>query len=114
MIEDIGLYDTSFVYASYYDLWFRAMFNGYKFGNVPEPLISLRYNPHSITRGSTWRKVRIYVIKAKNRALLHYGFFKPRDIFYHLLSAPFTYLLPPMIVMKVMIKFQKIFGWYKT
>jgi len=114
MLEDVGLYDTSFVYASDYDLWFRAMFNGYKFGNVPECLVSIRYNPHSITRGSTWRKARIYVIKAKNRAFLHYGFFKPRDVFYHFLSMPLTYFISPRVAMKVMIKFQKIFGWYKT
>ena len=63
---------------------------------------------------STWRKARIYDIKAKNRALLHYGFSKPRDIFYYLLSVPLTYLVPPMTVVRVMIKFQKFFGWYKT
>jgi len=114
MFEDIGFYDHSFVYAEDYELWFRAMFNGYKFGNVPEPLIRLRYNPQSVTRGSTWRKARIYDIKAKNRALLHYGFFKPRDIFYYLLSVPLTYFIPPMTVLRVMIKFQKFFGWYKT
>jgi len=114
MLEDVGLYDTSFVYASDYDLWFRTMFHGYKFGNVPECLVSIRYNPHSITRGSTWKKARIYIIKAKNRAFLHYGFFKPRDVFYHLLSIFLTYFIPPMVAIKVMIKFQKIFGWYKT
>jgi len=114
MFEDIGLYNPSFVYGEDYELWFRAMFNGYKFGNVPECLISLRYNPQSVTRCSTWRKVRIYNIKAKNRAFLHYGFFKPRDVFYHLLSISLTYFIPPMIVLRVMIKFQKFFGWYKT
>jgi len=113
MLEDIGLYDTSFVYAADYDLWFKAMFHGYKFGNVPEYLVSIRNNPHSITRGFTWREARLYTIKAKNRAFLHYGFFKPRDVFHHLVT-PLTYFISPMIVMKVMIKFQKIFGWYKT
>ena len=114
MFEDVGLYDTSFVYCEDYDLWFRAMFYGYKFGNVPECLVSIRYNPQSVTRGFTWREVRIYAIKAKNRAFLHYGFYKPRDFFYHLLSMPLIYFISPRVAMKVMIKFQKIFGWYKT
>ena len=113
-IEDVGFYDTFFIYSEDYHLWFRIMSKGYKFGNVPEPLIRLRNNYRSITRGSTWREARVYCIKVKNKALLHYGFSKPRDIFYHLLSAPFTYLVPPMTVVRVMIKFQKFFGWYKT
>jgi len=114
MLEDIGAYDTSFVYAEDYELWFRAMSHGYKFGNVPEYLVSIRYNHHSTIRRSTWRKARAQAIKAKNRAFLHYGFFKPRDVFYHFLSMPLTYFISPRVAMKVMIKFQKIFGWYKT
>jgi len=51
MLEDIGAYDTSFVYAEDYELWFRAMSHGYKFGNVPEYLVSIRYNHHSTIPG---------------------------------------------------------------
>ena len=108
MLEDLGFYDASFVYASDYELWFRAMFNGYKFANVPEYLVSIRCNPLSITQGSTWKKHRIYAIKAKNKAFLRYGFSKPRDFFYHLLT-PLIYFISPGGAMRA----KKITGWYK-
>jgi len=108
MLEDVGFYDTFFVIASDYDLWFRAMFNGYKFANVPEYLVSIRDSHQSVTHGSTWKKARIYAIKAKNRAFLRYGFFKPRDVFYHLLT-PLTYFISPRVAMRA----KKITGWYK-
>ncbi len=109
MLEDIGFYDTSFVYASDYELWFRAMFNGYKFANVPEYLLSIRNNPQSVTQGSTWKKSRIYAMKAKNRAFLRYGFSKPWDFFYYLLTT-LTYFISPRVAMRA----KKITGWYKT
>ena len=109
MLEDVGVYDVPLVYAADYDLWFRAMFNGYKFGNVPEYLVTIRDYPQSVTRGSTWKKARIHAIKAKNRAFLHYGFFKPRDFFYHLLT-PLIYFISPSVALRA----KKITGWYKT
>lgn len=100
MLEEIGLYDTSFVEALDDEIWFRAMHHGYKFGNVPECLVSTRYNPESRSRGDEWRKVRIYAIKAKTKALLHYGFFKPIDLFYYL-QVPLYYFISPKNAMKV-------------
>jgi len=100
MLEDIGLYDTSFVSGEDDELWFRAMFHNYKFGNVPEYLVSIRNNPKSKTRGAEWRKDRIYTIKAKTKALLHYGFFKPLDFFYYL-QLPLYYFISPKNAMKV-------------
>jgi len=108
MLEDVGYYDTSLVYASDYGLWFRAMFKGYKFAKVPEYLLSIRDNHQSVTQGSTWKKSRIYAIKAKNKAFLRYGFSKPRDFFYHLLT-PLIYFISPRGAMRA----KKITGWYK-
>ena len=100
MLDDMGLYDTNFISAEDYELWFRAIYNDYKFGNIPEYLVSIRANPESITRGSGWKKLRIYSMKAKTRALFHYGFFKQRDILYYL-PTPFYYYISPTNAMRV-------------
>jgi len=94
IIEKLGLYDTSFTFAEDYELWFRAISKGYRFGNVPEYLIYIRNNPNSITRGDEWKKARVFNIKAKNKALFNYGFISPRDLFYHLIST-ISYLVTP-------------------
>jgi len=101
MLENIGYYDDSFVSSEDYELWLRAMHHQYKFGNVPEYLVNMgiEENPDSITRGSQWKKVRTRSMKAKNKALLHYGFFKPFDVFYYLLT-PFYYFISPKNAMK--------------
>jgi len=109
MLDKIGLYDTSFVYAEDYELWFRAMSKNYKFRNVPEFLVNIRENPQSITRGPEWKKHRIFAMKAKNRAFLKYGFCKPQDIFYYILTQ-FTYFISPRMASRA----KKLTGWYKT
>ena len=78
-----------------------GIYHQYKFGNVPEYLVNMgiEENPDSITRGSQWKKVRTRSMKAKNKALLHYGFFKPFDVFYYLLT-PFYYFISPKNAMK--------------
>jgi len=99
MLEGLGLYDTSYLSGEDDELWFRAMFKGFKFGNVPEYLVSIRDNPESKTRGTEWRKERIYTIKAKTNAFLRYGFFKPLDVFYFL-QTPLYYFISPKTAMK--------------
>jgi len=98
MLDEIGYYDTNFKFAVDYELWLRAMSKGYKFGNVPEHLITLRVNTQSVSRGSTWREQRRYVIKAKTRAIFHYGFFSARNFLYYLLI-PLDLLIPPSTAM---------------
>jgi len=101
MFDEIGFYDLSFSFAEDYELWFRAMHNHYKFGNVPEFLISMGMDlsSDSITRGPEWRKVRKRNLQVKNKALLHYGFFKPLDIFYYLLT-PLYYFISPKVTIR--------------
>jgi len=106
MLDDIGLYDSSLFSAEDYELWFRAMYHGYRFGNVPEYLVNIRFNPESSTRGAEWKKHRLYTIKVKNKALLHYGFFRPIDIFYYLQN-PFYYFISPKLALKARKKMSK-------
>lgn len=101
MLEEIGLYDNSSISSEDYELWLRAMHHNYQFGNVPEYLVNIGIdnNPHSITRGSEWRKVRTSSMNVKKRALMNYGFNKPLDIFYYLLT-PLYYFISPKNAMR--------------
>jgi len=109
VFEKIGLFDPSFVTSEDYEFWFRAMYRGYKFGNVPEYLVNIRGNTESVTRGKNWRNSRIFTIKAKNKAFSEYGFSKPRDLLYHMLT-PFIIFISPTFTVRVL----RMIGWYKT
>lgn len=109
MLMDIGTYDPTFVHSEDYELWLRAISNNYKFMNIPEYLVSIREALSSRMRGSEWRRQRRYAIKAKNKALLHYGFVTPQDILYCALTS-FSYFVSPEISLRV----KKITGWYKN
>lgn len=106
MLVDVGLYDTTFVHAEDYELYFRLMSKGYKFGNVPLYLGHIRDAVNSRSRGSEWRKQRIYHMKAKNKAFHQLGFNTTRDIVYHMMT-PIAYFMSP----KLWLKFKKFAGW---
>ena len=108
IFDDIGLYDTNLLGSEDYDIWFRALKNGYTFGNVPEYLVRLRENPDSLTRGKTWREQRKTSMKVRNKAVFRYGFRKPRDFFYYILT-PLSYFVSPSLLMKIKRKA----GWYQ-
>jgi len=108
MLIDVGLYDTSFIHAEDYELYFRLMYHGYKFGNVPLYLGYIREASGSRSRGSEWRKQRIYHMRAKSKAFLQLGFNKPRDIIYHIMT-PIAYFMSP----RLWLKFKKFAGWTK-
>jgi len=107
MLDDIGLYDTSISSSVDYELWFRAMSKGYSFGNMPEYLVTIRENPDSVTRDK-WRKHRLAMMKVRKKALRQYGFRKPRDIFYFILT-PLHYFVSPKTAMKA----RQMLGTYK-
>lgn len=102
MLDETGLYDPLCISSEDYELWFRIMSNNFRFGNVPEFLVSIGIedNPDSITRGSGWKKVRSSSLQVKNKALLHYGFFRPLDILYYI-PTPFYYLISPQLAMRI-------------
>ncbi len=106
MLEDVGMYDESFLHAEDYELFFRLLYKGYKFGNVPAYLGFIRDAVDSRSRGSEWRKQRIYHMMAKSKAFRDLGFNNPRDTIYHLLT-PLAYFMSP----KLWLKFKKFAGW---
>ncbi len=104
MLINLGLYDSHQTYAQDYELWFRAMSHGYKFGNVPECLIYIRYDPSSHSR-SDWKKHRLATLKIRKKGIKDYGFHKLWDYFYYLPSL-FYYFISPELAFKVRKKFK--------
>jgi glycosyltransferase involved in cell wall biosynthesis len=99
IFEKTGLYNTDFVYAVDYELWFRVMQHGFRFGNVPEFLVGILYNPTSISR-KYWQKQRFLALKARYNAFFHQGFHKPQDLLYFIQSHFFV-LISPNFAMKI-------------
>lgn len=102
MLDKVGRYDPSFIHAEDYELYFRIMSRGYKFGNVPKYLSYIRDATQSRSRGSEWRKQRTFYIKAKNKAVFNYGFTKPIDIIYYTLT-PIAYFMSPKLWSKIKV-----------
>ncbi len=108
MLNEIGYYDSKFYGAEDYELYLRAISKNYKIANIPKHLIYLREVDSSIMRGKQWKSTRKSYIKAKNTALLHYGFNRYYDIFYCLFT-PMTIFIPPKMAYKV----KNTIGWNK-
>jgi GT2 family glycosyltransferase len=108
IFSKIGMCDPAFIHAEDYELYFRAMSFNYKFGNTPDYLVHIREGLQSRSRGAEWKIQRRYYIKAKNKALFHYGFTKCNDILYHLFT-PLSYFVSPQISLRI----KRLTGWYK-
>jgi|SaaInlStandDraft_2_1057019.scaffolds.fasta_scaffold26929_3 glycosyltransferase involved in cell wall biosynthesis len=108
IFDNVGLYDPNYVHSEDDELWFRIMYHKYKFSNVPQYLVYIREALDSRSRGSEWKISRKYHIRAKNYAFFHYGFRKPCDILYYILT-PITYFISPRFALKA----KKAIGWYK-
>ena len=106
MLNEIGYYDPNFYGAEDYELYLRAISKNYRIANIPKHLIYLREADSSIMRGPQWKATRKAYIKAKNTALLHYGFNRYYDIFYCLLT-PLTMFISP----KMAYKIKNTVGW---
>jgi len=91
MLDNSGLYDESFVTGQDYELWLRVISHGYKFGNIQKYLTFKTQADTSHSR-SNWRRNRYDTIRAKNKAILKYGYHKPRDILYYL-PTPIYYFI---------------------
>lgn len=109
MLEKIGYYDPNFAGAEDYELYLRAISRGYKIANIPKYLIYIRETSTSIMRGNQWKSTRRSYIKAKNKAMLHYGFNRYYDIFYGILT-PISLFITPKLAYQIKNKF----GWYKN
>ena len=106
MLNEIGYYDPNFYGAEDYELYLRAISKNYKIVNIPKHLIYLREADSSIMRGPQWKSTRKAYIKAKNTALLHYGFNRYYDIFYCLLTPVAIFITP-----KMAYKIKNTIGW---
>ena len=91
MLDNIGLYDESLNTAEDYEMWFRIISKGYKFGNIPKYLVTKKIIPTSLSL-SNWKSHRRDTIRAKNMAILKYGFNRPRDFLYYL-PTPIYYFI---------------------
>lgn len=109
MLDKIGFYDTSFIHAEDYELFFRAMYYKYRFGNVPHYLGYARESLDSRSRGSEWKTQRLYYMKAKTKAFREYGFTKPYDLFYYSFT-PLAYFMSPRLWEKT----KKFTGWVSS
>lgn len=106
MLNEIGYYDPNFYGAEDYELYLRAISKNYRIANIPKHLIYLREANSSIMRGSQWKSTRKAYIKAKNTALLRYGFNRYYDIFYCLLTPVIMFISP-----KMAYKIKTTVGW---
>lgn len=106
-IEEVGPYDPTLLGAEDYDLYLRGLSMGYIGANIPQPLLYLRINGHSITRGGEWWKTRISYSRSKFRAVTEYGYSSPPDIVAALLSV-ISILIPPSFVLNI----KSAIGWY--
>jgi len=108
MLEKIGYYDPEFAGAEDYELYFRALSKNYKIANIPKYLIYIRETSSSIMRGNQWKAARRSYIKAKNKAMSHYGFNRYYDVFYGLLT-PISLFITPRLAYQM----KNRFGWYR-
>ena len=109
MIEKIGFYKSEFFPgAEDYEMFLRAISNGYKIANIPKHLIYLRETKSSLMRGSQWKLARQKYLKAKKEAIKHYGFTRYYDIFYFLITNIAVFVSPD-----TGYKIKNKFGWDK-
>ncbi len=108
-LKEAGPYDPTLLGAEDYDLYLRGFSMGYEGVNIPEPLLDLRENDRSITRGEEWWKTRISYSRAKFHAVTRYGYTSPVDIGVCLLSTA-SILIPPSHARKV----KEFIGWYSS
>jgi len=109
VLDKIGNYDQNFLGAEDYELYTRGLFKGFKLGNIPEYLVSIRESPESIVRNTkTWKKTREAYIRTKQNAVKNYGIDRFMDRVYCSISPLSKYISP-----KMSLKVKWFLGWYK-
>ncbi len=109
MLDHIGGYNPNFMGAEDYELYLRAISNGYKVANIPKYLIYIREEGTSLMRSDGWKKSRKAYFQAKTKAISKYRFRKFMDIFYWVFT-PITFVINP----KIAYFMKKKIGWYKN
>lgn len=108
VFRTVGNYDPVYEGAEDYELYVRALANGFRISNVPKFLVSVRETPSSIMRGAAWKKARSAYIRTKMRATTHYRMNNFCDMIYVVFSF-LSYCIPPSFS----IKAKEIVGWYR-
>ena len=109
LVKEVGFFNPGLEGAEDYDFYIRCFAAGKQIGNLDKPLLYLRENSRSITRGKRMIESRIYYLKTKIDATINHGFRKPRDILYLCLS-PAMFFIPPSRV-KTM---KYLLGWFSS
>ena len=107
VLLSVGLYDLRAGHSQDLELYMRLIHKGYLGVNIPKPLLNLRENTNSITRGRTWIFSRLDYIKVKVIGITKYNFHKPLDLLFMIASFS-TLLLPPPLVNRIK-KISRIF-----
>ena len=95
-----GLYDLRAGHSQDLELYMRLINKGYIGVNISKPLLKLRENTKSITRGKTWIFSRLDYIKVKVIGIIKYDFHKPLDLLF-VIASFLTILLPPPLVNRI-------------
>ncbi len=98
-LNDVGLYDESWIFAQDYELWLRIA-QKYDIANIPQVLLKYRETADSITGSKSRRQVG-FVLKAKMEALRRGQYFKFNYIY--LLRSYISWILP--VQLKRFLKF---------
>lgn len=108
LINTIGPFNQNFELSEDYEFYLRACSKGFMGANIPMHLHYLREHSDSMIRGKMWKKNRILHVKNILCAFFKYGYQKPWDILFLLMSPLSLFITPSNVLL-----FKKLFGFYK-
>jgi len=92
--DNIGFYDESLLKSQDYDLWLRALKKGVIIHNIPQFLISFRYESGLISRRKKEQKYNLYI---KKKHLSGWEYYKS-------IIKPLFILLMPKFILRIILK----------
>ncbi|MFB0562627.1 MAG: glycosyltransferase [Candidatus Lokiarchaeia archaeon] len=108
VVKTIGLYNPNFELSEDYEFYLRAFSNGFMGANIPSYLHFLREHPKSLIRSKKWKKDRFLHTKNVFSAFFSYGFRKPLDLTFLLITPLCVFIKPSHVLF-----FKRLFGFYK-
>ena len=97
ILKKSGYYNPRMGLCQDYELYLRLISKKFVGGNVPCFLLKLRENPFSSTRGTGWFKDRLDYNLAKSYGFWVYGYRRPSD-FLFLIVSPAALLITPKAI----------------
>jgi glycosyltransferase involved in cell wall biosynthesis len=89
-----GLYDSRFGHSQDYELWMRLFKKGFIGRNIRKPLVKLRENVDSVTRGHGWFPTRLDYLLVKTFGFTLYRFRSLTDLLFLILSFLMIFVPP--------------------